>query len=311
MSAFKLSPSDKKRFTIIQTLLIGWYKKNRRKFSWRKKIRNPYEVLVCEVMGQQTQASRIEQFLPRFLNRFPTVEILASAKQSDVIKEWQGLGYNRRALNLYKTAKELYRTHSSAFPRNEEKLLLLPGIGKYTARAVLIFAFNKPLATVDVNIQRLLSRLYRRMPDSGTMLPVKTIYDLSENILPINQSRLWHEALMDFGATICTKRNPKCEECPLFNECKSGKMLINSASLPGKQHGNSEPKYFTQPKRIWRGKILKIISANEKVSESFVLKTLQNSYPKSEFAPFIKNILSDLIREGFCQVKNKTYRLLQ
>jgi A/G-specific adenine glycosylase len=95
MSTFKLSPSEKKRFEAIQTILIKWYKKNRRKFSWRKNIRDPYEVLVCEVMGQQTQASRIEQFLPGFLKRFPTIESLASARQSDVIREWQGLGYNR------------------------------------------------------------------------------------------------------------------------------------------------------------------------------------------------------------------------
>src|SRR5579872_7205086 len=98
----KLSSVDKKRFEMIRRSLLHWYKNYRREFSWRKDIRDPYEVLVCEVMGQQTQASRIEQFLPRFLKRFPTTESLASAKTTDVIKAWQGLGYNRRALNLQK-----------------------------------------------------------------------------------------------------------------------------------------------------------------------------------------------------------------
>src|SRR4051812_30408044 len=113
----KLSAGEKERFSTIQPLLIEWYKKNRRKFSWRKKIRHPYEVLVCEVMGQQTQASRIEQFLPKFLNKFPSIESLAKAKKSEVIKEWQGLGYNRRALNLQRTAITLAMDYSNSFPQ--------------------------------------------------------------------------------------------------------------------------------------------------------------------------------------------------
>ena len=304
----KLSALEKKRFNTIQTTLIGWYKTNRRKFSWRKKIRPPYEVLVCEVMGQQTQASRIEEFLPRFLNRFPTVRSLASAKQSDVIKQWQGLGYNRRALNLHKAAKELSKI---SFPKKEEELLTLPGIGKYTARAILIFSHNRSVAAVDINIQRLLSRLYKRMPDTSSMLSVEEIYELGEIILPIKQSRLWHEALMDFGATVCTKRNPLCDECPLYDQCKSGKALIN-ASLISKSHSVTvEPKYFGHPKRIWRGKTLKIIVGNDSASESFITKTLQNSFPHPEFSVFIQSILSELMKEGFCEKKNKIYRLRQ
>src|SRR5579862_6176596 len=110
----KFSTSDKKRFIAIRKSLLKWHKKNERVFSWRKKIRVPYEVLVCEVMGQQTQASRIEQYLPRFLRSFPTVRSLATAKKSEVIKEWQGLGYNRRALNLQKAAIKL---GSKPFPK--------------------------------------------------------------------------------------------------------------------------------------------------------------------------------------------------
>src|SRR5882757_7215023 len=125
MKAFTLSTGEKKRFENIRTTLIGWYKKNRRKFSWRKNIRNPYEVLVCEVMGQQTQASRIEQFLPLFLRKFPTIKALAAAKQSEVIRQWQGLGYNRRALNLHRTAKKIAVKHSALFPKTEEHLLQL------------------------------------------------------------------------------------------------------------------------------------------------------------------------------------------
>src|SRR6185436_12998039 len=160
--------SDQVKITVVQDSLLSWYKKNRREFSWRKKIRDPYEVLVCEVMGQQTQASRIQEFLPRFLGRFPNIDSLASAKKSDVIKQWQGLGYNRRALNLQRTAIAL---KNKPFPKTEEELLSLPGIGKYTARAILIFAFNKRIAAIDVNIDRVLSRIFKRMPTLDSMIP--------------------------------------------------------------------------------------------------------------------------------------------
>ena len=252
-------------------------------------------------MGQQTQASRIEIFLPRFLKRFQTIEALASAKKSDVIRMWQGLGYNRRALNLQQAAIKL---SNKPFPKTEEKLLALPGIGNYTARAILIFAFNKSIATVDVNIERVLSRLYKKRPDTGTMLPKKEVLSLAEAIIPVQQSRLWHEALMDFGATICTKRNPHCNECPLFNECKSGKTLINNITFPSKNKTYEEIKYFGYPKRIWRGRVLKLIASNDGIREFSIRKSLPASERKSEFTHFLRRILDELIKDGFCK-KNK------
>jgi A/G-specific adenine glycosylase len=305
----KLAANEKKRFSIIQAFLIQWYKKNRRKFSWRKKIRHPYEVLVCEVMGQQTQASRIEQFLPKFLNKFPSIESLAKAKKSEIIKEWQGLGYNRRALNLQRTAIELSINHSKSFPQTEKELLALPGIGPYTARAILIFAFNKPIATVDVNVQRLLSRLYKKMEGTNSMLPGKDILSLAQSILPKKNFRLWHEALMDFGATICTKRNPACNTCPLFDHCKSGKGFLKNIQIKTKNNLPFEMKYFGQPKRIWRGKVLKIISMNEKIPETSIMSLVTHE-KDSEFDSFIRSVLDELIKEGFCaRNRNNIYTL--
>jgi A/G-specific adenine glycosylase len=288
----------------VQDSLLLWYKKNRREFSWRKKIRDPYEVLVCEVMGQQTQASRIQEFLPRFLKRFPNIHSLAAATKSDVIKQWQGLGYNRRALNLQRTAIALT---NRPFPKTEEELLTLPGIGKYTARAILIFAFNKRIAAIDVNIERVLSRIFKRMTSLDSIIPKDKIYPLAEKVLPIRNSRQWHEALMDFGATICTKRNPKCNECPISAQCKShGKFKINN-SLPSQY---SEKQYFGYPKRIWRGKVLKII-ASSPATEITILNTLQISFPQEDFRSFMKSVLTELIQEGFCEKNTRTYRLHQ
>ena len=305
-SIIKLSSTDRKRFGEIQKQLLAWYKINRREFSWRMKIRHPYEVLVCEVMGQQTQASRIEQFLPRFLKRFPTIQALSSAKKSDVIREWQGLGYNRRALNLQRAAVELV---NKPFPKTTEELLKLPGIGHYTANAVLIFAYNKPLATIDVNIERVISRLFKKMPDVNSMLPKNDIIQIAEAILPAKQSRLWHEALMDFGAAICTKRSPQCSECLLYKECKSGKVLIKKTKIEPKK-SYQETIYFGHPKRIWRGKVLKIISQNNGVKESQIINTLLSNENKQDLKTFMRNVLSDLVKEGFCEInKNNIYRL--
>lgn len=302
----KLPRSERIRFEKIQKTLISWYKKNRREFSWRKKIRDPYEVLVCEVMGQQTQASRIEQFLPRFLNQFPTIESLASAKKSDIIRQWQGLGYNRRALNMQKAAIELA---NKPFPKTETDLLALSGIGPYTARAILIFSFNKSIAAIDVNIERVVSRLSRKMPDTDTMLSKQAVLAIAESIIPERQSRLWHEALMDFGATICTKRNPKCKECPLFENCRTGKTLIDRSIPTALKKTSQEPQYFGEPKRIWRGRVLKLISANEGITEKAIVKALIKDEKRVEFDSFIQEVLKDLIKEGFCELKKKFYYL--
>ncbi|MEI8134390.1 MAG: hypothetical protein WCH46_04820 [bacterium] len=287
--------------TNAQSLIIEWYKNNRRRFSWRKKIRDPYEVLVCEVMAQQTQASRIEEFLPIFLKRFPTIESLAKAKSSDVIKAWQGLGYNRRALNLQKTAILIGK---KKFPDTEEQLLELPGIGPYTARSVLIFAFNAHLTTIDVNVLRVLSRIFSKMQDQNAIFPREEVQRIAEVMLPPRNSRLWHEALMDFGATVCTKRNPKCSDCPLKQDCKS-------ANLPSAKNvtKNNEPQYFGKPKRIWRGIILRTIVDHERITLKKIIRRLEIDDEDSKVKTFVKSILEELIHEGFCHKKRSTYQI--
>jgi len=299
-----LSPANKRRFTKIQKRLLDWHKTNARQFSWRKKHRDPYEVLVCEVMGQQTQASRIELYLPKFLKSFPDAESLAGAKKSDIIREWQGLGYNRRVLNLQKAATAIA---GNGFPTSEKNLLALPGVGKYTARAVLIFAFNRSLATVDVNVERVLSRLYRPMDNYESFVRKQDIYPLAETLVPKNRSRQWHEAVMDFGATICTKRNPKCQECPLSELCKNHNKFESPIPSPLR---SAEKRYFGKPKRIWRGKVLKLI-AGKPSSRNDLISALQNSFPSGRFKIFIHEVLRELISEGFCEKRNKNYQLPQ
>ncbi|HYE75449.1 MAG TPA: A/G-specific adenine glycosylase, partial [Blastocatellia bacterium] len=138
--------------------------------------------MVSEFMLQQTQAAMIEKHLPRFLKLFPTLKSLAMASSADVLRAWQGLGYNRRALNLHKAAQALNELR--AFPQTQEELIALPGIGRYTSAAILAFAFNKDIAVVDVNIERVLSRIWKRMTTHAAVLPMKKIELLDATILP-------------------------------------------------------------------------------------------------------------------------------
>ena len=144
------------------------------------------------------------------------------------------------------------------------------------------------------------------MSDTNAMLPAKNIQIIARKILPKNNSRLWHEALMDFGATICTKRNPQCSECPLSGLCKSGKVLIEKAATQStKSLTSTEQKYFGHPKRIWRGRVLKLISINGEIGERQILHTLIRSENKPEFKELINHVLSALLREGFCKSEKK------
>jgi A/G-specific adenine glycosylase len=174
----------------VEATLLSWFREHGRDLPWRK-TRDPYAVLVSEVMLQQTQVARV---LPRylaFLERWPTVDILAAATAADVIREWQGLGYNRRALSLHRAAR---RVAAEGWP---EDLTELPGVGRYTADAVARFALDRPVLPVDTNVRRVLERT------GGDFGPASA------------------HGLMDLGATICLARIPRCDVCPLANDCPS------------------------------------------------------------------------------------------
>jgi A/G-specific adenine glycosylase len=293
-----IHPSTIRRFAPIVRVLMSWLSENRRPLIWRGKRPSPYVVLVSEFMLQQTAAQQVDKKLPGFLEQFPTVHALAAATRPEILRAWHGLGYNRRALNLHAAAQSLVQDYSGTFPKDYSALRALPGVGDYTANAILSFAFRLDVPVVDVNIERVLSRLWKPMKTQDEKLPMRDVRELDLAVLPKGESHRWHEALMDFGATICTKRNPKCAGCPLRPLCPSAKYLIKSETA---KRRSTEPQYFGAPRRIWRGRTLKAISTLEPVSIRSLVR--QFDIDDTGFADFIADIVSRLEAEGFITKK--------
>jgi A/G-specific adenine glycosylase len=202
----------------ISAILTGWYQKHRRSLPWRD-TNDPYQVWVSEIILQQTRVDQGIDYYYRFLERFPDVGTLAKAPLDQVLKLWQGLGYYTRARNMHKAAQQIYYDHQGHFPRSYEGLIKLPGIGQYTASAVASFCFDQPVAVVDGNVARVVSRLW------GIDLPVnsnrgkKELGRLAQSILSRKDPATHNQAIMEFGSLQCTPRQPDCPECPLKDQC--------------------------------------------------------------------------------------------
>ncbi len=199
--------------------LMAWYADHRRDLPWRRPGVTPYEVLVAEVMLQQTQVTTVLRYYDRFLATFPDLSSLARASEADVLRLWQGLGYYRRARNLQRTARELCKRFGGQVPSELTVLRKLPGVGEYTARAILAFAFNRPVVPVDANVARVLARLWA-VPDPIERTATRRRLSLAGDLLAAAAGNgQVGQALMDLGATICTPRYPQCAMCPLADNC--------------------------------------------------------------------------------------------
>jgi A/G-specific adenine glycosylase len=195
--------------------LLDWYEPRRDAYPWRS-TRDPYRVLVSEVMLQQTQASRVVPLYGSFLRRFPSVRALARASRRDVLLAWEGLGYNRRAVSLSDAARDVVRAHGGHLPSDPAALQRLPGIGPYTSAAVASIAFGVPVAAVDTNSRRIVARVFEgRDPIACSR---DQIHVLAQAWLDRSDPGAWNQALMDLGREVCRPR-PRCETCPLASVC--------------------------------------------------------------------------------------------
>ena len=213
----RLTPALRRRF---QRGLLGWYARNGRALPWRA-TSDPYHILVSEIMLQQTQVDRVIPKYHEFLARYPTLEELARAAPEDVRRTWYPLGYNIRPVNLQGIARETLARYGGRLPEDAAALRAMRGIGRYTAGAILSFAFRRDAAIVDTNVRRVLGRVFLGTRRLARLRGQKAMWDLSEALLPRGRAYDWNQALMDFGATWCTARAPRCAPCPMRRFCAS------------------------------------------------------------------------------------------
>jgi A/G-specific adenine glycosylase len=229
--------------------LLRWYSSRREAYPWRNRP-EPYRVLVSEVMLQQTQASRVEPAFQRFLRRFPTLAALAQASRADVVREWRGLGYNRRAVALSEAARGVVRDHGGRIPAEPEDLIRLPGVGPYTAAAVASLAYGKAVPAVDANVRRIVARA--ELGVEAHEAPEGRIQQIAAGWLDRTDPSAWNQALMDLGREICRPK-PRCSACPLKRSC-----LFHSANrIPGSNPRRQKP--FPGSFRQLRGQVLDLL----------------------------------------------------
>jgi len=208
--------------------LLRWFRRAGRDLPWRH-TRDPYRVLVSEVMLQQTQVSRVTEYYPRFLARFPSLGSLAEARPAEVREAWAGLGYYRRAANLHRLAQLVVNDHGGGIPADPAVLRTLPGIGRYTAGAVASFAFERRAAAVDTNVARVIRRAFvrrRRAPAAGRGgSDERAVWELAERLVPRAGRASWtfNQAMIELGALICTARVARCGICPVRGACRTGR----------------------------------------------------------------------------------------
>jgi A/G-specific adenine glycosylase len=210
-------PADRRRF---RQRLLTWYGRHGRDLPWRK-TDDPYHILVSEIMLQQTQVDRVLPKYAEWLDKYPSMEVLADAPEQDVTRTWYPLGYNIRPKRLQSIARESVAKYGGQLPSDEATLLSFKGIGAYTAGAIRSFAFRERAAILDTNVARVLFRVFVAKGDPKSHAMKQQLWAISETVMPYRQVFDFNQALMDFGAMICVARNPKCLVCPMAKSCRA------------------------------------------------------------------------------------------
>lgn len=295
---------NQKDLQVFQNLVLDWYMVNKREFLWRRETPEPFITLVSEVMLQQTQTARVEEKLPQFLEQFPTIFALAEATNADIIRAWKGMGYNNRALRLRDTARIICELHNGGIPQTLEELLALPGIGRYTATALLAFSFGCDVAVVDVNIRRVYSRVFYTMETTASVASESSINELAESVYPKGHASDWHQAIMDIGAHFCTARQPNCTNCPLGTHCLSSGAMIEFTSPK-----RAEPSYNGIPRRIWRGKTVELLRNEYAISLEAMNIALFGELPTEQDRNWLREVLLALEKDGIILLEGNMIRL--
>ena len=220
-----MRPPDRLLRGAFQRRLLRWYATHGRDLPWRR-TRDPYRVLVSEIMLQQTQVDRVIPKYHEFLERYPTLQSLAAARTADVKRTWRPLGYNIRPVHLRGIARETIARYNGRLPDDSKTLQTLRGIGRYTAGAILSFAYGKDVAVLDTNVRRVLGRVFLGPRRLARARGQRVFWDLAQALVVRGRAYDFNQALMDFGATWCTPRRPRCSACTMKTFCKSARMFL-------------------------------------------------------------------------------------
>jgi A/G-specific adenine glycosylase len=289
----------------LQAAVLGWYRAEGRVLDFRA-TRDSYAILVSETMAQQTQIGRAVDHWRRFMARFPTFEALAAATPADVLRAWQGLGYDRRALNLLRCARIIVTELGGQLPPEVDALLRLPGIGPYTARAIAALAFGRQAGAVDVNVHRVLSRVVGGT-QAGSMSRA-AVQAVADALVPPDRPAEWTHALMDVGATLCRPRAPRCEACPVRTWCRYAQTAHLEATKtpvgrtdrqPRPRAARERPAPFDSTRRWLRGRILDRLRAAD--GDAWI------AFPDPvgmHGRPMVEAALTALAREGMIELRS-------
>jgi len=216
---------QRRELTAFRKNLLGWFRQYQRDLPWRR-TKDPYRIWLSEIMLQQTRVAAVIPYYERFRERFPDVHALASAPQEEVLRLWSGLGYYSRARNLQRAAQEIVAKHGGVFPRDEKDALELPGIGRYTAAAILSIAYSAKHAVLDGNVARVLARIFAVEGDLRDAKRWQSLQQSADALLDPNSPSDWNQAMMELGATLCTPQSPQCLLCPVTQFCQARKLGI-------------------------------------------------------------------------------------
>jgi A/G-specific adenine glycosylase len=298
----------------LRRQVLQWGALQRRDLPWRR-TREPWPILVSEVMLQQTQVVRVVPHYERFVSAFPTPAACAQAGPGDVVRLWSGLGFNRRALNLHRAATAVVADHGGSVPRDDAALRALPGVGAYTARAVRCFAFGDDIAAVDTNGVRVLARAVANAP-----LSVAAAMRLGDAVVPPGLSWEFNQAMFDLGATVCTAARPACRDCPLRRQCAWRRVDgadVSAGPAAGPSAGRAADPWRASPgtrpqgafagsQRQGRGRLLDALRHGDVRAEA-----LGEACGWPEDPARAQRVAAALVAEGFARWSGERRRILR
>ena len=290
----------------IQETLIAWFGVNGRDLPWRQ-TRDPYRILVSEVMLQQIQVARAIPFYLTFLQRFPTIADLVAAPLAEVIRAWGDLGRYRRLVNLHRTARRIVEELGGVIPGDVETLRTLPGVGPYTAGAVACFAFEQDVGFLDTNSRRVIHRLFigPDVPDASAS--DRELLELARRAVPAGQGWVWNQTLIEFGALHCTARRPACADCPVQEQCRAYPGILSSLVEKRQRSDGKRSPAYEGTSRYYRGRVLAVLRElpDDEPPAALELRALGNKL-RPDFSddelPWIYEVVQSLRKDGLAAV---------